>query len=257
MNIKMMRSFIFAFFISICLPSCFLDNDLNQGQQQEISTEAYQVFQTSISGLSGLCFSKNANIFLAVSDKFGIFELNKEGVVVRKLPYPDGNDFEGITINPNTGDVYLADERLLLVYQLSKDEQSVQAVTQVSIPNAVSNKGIEGLSYGRDTLYIVNQESPTLLIKYDLKTNIEVSRVKVEFASYLSDIFYDDFDKTLWICDSDKKKIFHCDLSGKVMGTQNIDYVSKAEAIVVDRVTGHAWVGCDETGKLYKIKLTI
>ncbi|MBK8518843.1 MAG: SdiA-regulated domain-containing protein [Saprospiraceae bacterium] len=253
----MMRSFIFVIFISIFLPSCFLDNDLDGGNQQEIPTEAYQVYHTSITGLSGLCFSRNANTFLAVSDKIGIFELSKEGVIVRKFPYSGSNDFEGITINPVTEDIYLADEGQMRVYQLSKDEKSLVTVTDVFIPNAVFNKGIEGLSFGNDTLYIVNQESPTLLMKYDLKTMKEVSRVKVEFAAYLSDIFYDDFDKTLWICDSEKKKIIHCDINGQVLGIQNIDYISKAEAIVVDRVAGLAWVGCDATGNLYRIKLTI
>lgn len=241
----------------VSISSCFLDNGIDKGPQQDLSSEAYIVHSTLISGLSGLYFYQKTGNFLAVSDKTGIFEIEKAGNIIRKFPYSGSNDFEGITINNLTGDIYLADEGLMVIYQLSRDEMSVSKVTDVSISEAIFNKGIEGLSFGNDTLYIVNQESPTLLIKYDLKSKKEISRHKMEYAVYLSDIFYDGTDKSLWICDSKQKKIFHTDLNGSLISTQLIDYVNKAEAIFVDRPAGFVWVGCDETGNLYKIKLTI
>jgi uncharacterized protein YjiK len=252
-----MKFIIVSLMVFVSISSCFLDNDIDKGQQQELSSEAYKVYNTSISGLSGVYFYQKTGNFLAVSDNTGIFEIDIAGNIIRKFPYSGSNDFEGITINNLTGDIYLADEGLMVIYQLSRDEMSVSKVTDVSISGAIFNKGIEGLSFGNDTLYIVNQESPKLLIKYDLKSKKEISRHKMEYAVYLSDIFYDGTDKSLWICDSKQKKIFHTDLNGSLIGTQLIDYVNKAEAIFVDRPAGFVWVGCDETGNLYKIKLTI
>lgn len=254
---KTMKFIIVFLMVLVSVSSCFLDNEIDKGPQQEISSEAYKVYNTLISGFSGLYFFQKTGTLLAVSDKTGIFEIDKAGVIIRKLPYSGSNDFEGITINNLTGDIYLADEGLMVIYQLSRDEMSVSKVTNVSIPGAIFNRGVEGLSFGNDTLYIVNQESPTLLIKYHLKSKKEISRHKMEFAVYLSDIFYDGIDSTLWICDSKQKRIFHADLNGNLIGTQLIDYVNKAEAIFVDRQEGFVWVGCDETGNLYKIKLTI
>ena len=219
--------------------------------------EEYEVFDTQIAGFSGLCFNANRTGFFAVGDNGSIYEIFMDGSVKRQLPYTGGNDFEAIAINPTTGRLYLADESLMNIYFLSPDEKSLNLVTHISVSGGVSNKGIEGLSFGADTLFIANQEAPTLLIKYALSSEQEVSRNQVAFAQFLSDIFYDASDGTLWICDSRQKKIFHCTTGGEVIASQDISFVPKAEALVVDRTTHTAWVGCDQTSKLYKIKLTI
>jgi uncharacterized protein YjiK len=143
------------------------------------------------------------------------------------------------------------------LYLLSKDEQSISEITKIIVDGGISNKGIEGLTYGNDTLYAVNQESPTLLIKYSLKSKKEVSRIQVSFAGYLSDICFDSSDNTLWICDSQLKKIYHCSLNMQVLGSQSIDFIAKAEALVINRTAKIAWIGCDQTGNLYRVKLKI
>jgi uncharacterized protein YjiK len=243
---------ILFFALSILFVSCSKSGNDGPAPEKE-----YEEFSTLVPGFSGLCFNADKTSFFAVSDNSGIYELYKDGDIKRKLPYTGTNDFEAITINPANGRLYIADESLMNVYLLSTDEQSLTLVSHVSVPGGVSNKGIEGLSYGSDTLYIANQESPTLLIKYSLSSQSESSRRQVNFAYYLSDVFFDNTDNTLWICDSQQKMIFHCTLNGDVIASQEINYVQKAEAIVIDRPTNTAWVGCDQTSKLYKIKLKI
>lgn len=217
----------------------------------------YEEFTTEVSGLSGLCYGPNNASLFAVSDKYGIYELNFDGSTKRKLPFTGTNDFEAITINRTNGRIYLAEETLMNIYFLSSDEQSINFETHINVPGAIGNKGIEGLTYGRDTLYAINQESPTILIKYSLINQAEVSRTQVSFAQYLSDIYFDASDNSLWICDSQQKKIFHCNLNGEEIASQAIDFVPKAEAIVIDRISNVAWVGCDQTAKLFRIKLII
>ena len=217
----------------------------------------YMEFSTSVVGFSGVCFSKDKSSLLVASDKLGLYELNFDGSTKRQLKYSGHNDFEGITINPATGTIYIADETNMTLNQLSEDEMSISEIAKIVVPNGLSNKGIEGLTYGKDTLYAVNQTEPTLLIKYSLVSKKEISRTKVNFATYLSDICYDSTDNTLWICDSQQKKIFHCNLNGLLLATQSIDFVPKAEAIAIDRTLNIAWIGCDQTGNLYKVKLKI
>ncbi len=239
-------------FLSWVIISC------NKGSDSSVIKEkGYEEFTTEVVGLSGICFSNDKASLFAVSDKYGIFELNTDGSTKRKFSYNGANDFEAITADPVTGNIYLADEGQMNLLLLSANEQSVSLVTHITINGGVSNKGIEGLAYGRDTLYAVNQQSPTLLIKYSLGSHMEATRTVLSFATYLSDIFFDASDNSLWICDSYQKKIFHCNCNGGLIASQDIDFVAKAEGIVVDRTANVAWIGCDQTGKLYRIKLTI
>ena len=161
----------------LLLSSCVKDIGTNI-----IATEKnYEEFSTGIIGLSGLCFSKDSSSLMAVSDKNGIYELNFDGTTKRKLDYNGGNDFEAITYNYKTGVYILADETDMTVSVLNNDFTLLQ-ITKVIVEGGISNKGIEGIAYGEDTLYIVNQEEPTVLIKYDLKSNTEKLRKIVTFA---------------------------------------------------------------------------
>ncbi len=251
-----MKSVYFSltiFSVLICLNSC-VEDPIVTGDPTE---KDFEEFNTQVSGLSGLCFSKDSGSLLAVSDKFGIYELNYDGTTKRKLDYSGTNDFEAITINQISGDIYMADEGNMSLYLLSKDEQTIKEITKIVVSGGVSNKGIEGLTYGPDTLYAVNQESPTDLIKYSLKSKTEVTRIHVTFAVYLSDICFDGTDNTLWICDASQKMLFHCNLNGQVIASQSLSFIMKAEALQIDRTSNIAWIGCDLTGKLYRVKLKI
>lgn len=216
----------------------------------------YEEFSTAVVGLSGLCFSKDSTSLMAVSDKFGIYELNFDGTTKRKIDYNGANDFEAIALKYKTGDYLLADETSMTVSTLNSDLTLTQ-ITKVNVDGGISNKGIEGLTYGEDTLYICNQEAPAALIKFDLKSKTETGRQTLSFAGYLSDVCYDRSDKTLWICDSMQKKLYHCTLIGSVIAEQSINFVAKAEAVVIDRKKNIGWIGCDLTGILYKVKLKI
>ena len=238
-----MFSFVFS--------SCVKDVGLNITPTEK----DYEEFSTAVVGFSGLCFSKDSTSLLAVSDKYGIYELNFDGTTKRKLNYSGTNDFEAITINKSTDDIYLADEASMSVFLLSKDEQTITESVKLVIEGGIANKGIEGLTYDNDTLYAVNQESPTLLIKYSLISKKEIIRIPVSFAGYLSDICFDGTDNTLWICDSKQKMIFHCNLNGQVLASQSISFITKAEALLIDRKENSAWIGCDQTGNLYHVKL--
>ncbi len=240
------------FLFLLLLTSCVKDivSDITPTEKD------YEEFQTSVVGLSGLCYSKDSTTLMVVSDKFGIYELNFDGTTKRRLDYNGSNDWEAITLNYNSGKYYLADETNMTVSMLN-DDMTVTQITKVVVDGVISNKGIEGLTYGEDTLYIAIQEAPTALIKYDLKTNSEKWRKTVSFAVNLSDVCYDRTDHTLWICDSQQKMLYHCSLNGNVLNSQSISFVPKAEALVVDRKSNSCWIGCDLTGNLYKVKLKI
>lgn len=236
-------------------PSNGADNTL--AKNAATSESEYKVFSTQVKGLSGLCLSKDSTFLYAVSDKSRIYELNFDGTTRRKLNYKGDNDFEAIAVNNKTGDIYLADETAMEIYMLSQDEETITEITHIDIPQGVENKGIEGLAFGNDTLYALNQDEPKLLVKYSLRAKKNVSRTEILFGSFMSDVSYDNTDKTIWICDSHKKKLYHCTTNGDILAFQPIGFVSKAEALAIDRKAGVAWIGSDDSGELYRVKLKI
>lgn len=246
---------ILAVALAVLIPD-FQKEDSSAAVFNSKPDKEWKVFKTGLKNLSGICFNKDKTLLLAVTDKGNIYELDFQGNVKRKLPFDEFGDFEAITMNPQNGKVYLADENTMSVYELSSNEKKIDKVVSVAVSNASYNRGIEGVGYGKDVLYIANQSDPCRIFKYHLKDK-KMSQLDVNFTTFLSDIFYDFTDDTLWLVDSKKYQITHCNLNGKVIAQQNIPMVRKAEAIAVDREKNIVWIGCDKTGNLYQIKLKI
>jgi uncharacterized protein YjiK len=212
-----------------------------------------EVFETGLKGLSGICFNADSTAFVAVCDNGRVYTLSFQGKIIYDHPFVGSNDFEGVCYDSTKKMYIVTDEANNTIFYLNNTK--LEKITQFDIPNAVYNKGIEGISYYNDILYAVNQESPTLLITYNLKTNNEIARKTLSFASFLSDVCYDKKTNSLWIIDSKSKKLYQCDTNGNLLATQSIDMISKAEGLAINTRKRMAWISCDETGKLYKIKL--
>jgi len=225
-------------------------------EEEPNETAEYTAYTTSVSELSGICFTVGNTSLMAVSDKGRIYEIALDGKTIRQLPYSITSDFEGITMNHSTGEIFVADETAMAIYKVAANETSLTEIVKINIPNAISNKGIEGVTYHDGVFYITNQTEPTRLFTYVQSTQ-SLTYVDITFAQYLSDVCYDTSDNTLWIADSNSKKVFHCNLNGTLINSQSVSFIAKAEAIAVDRSKGYMWLGCDSSGKLYKVKMKI
>lgn len=210
-------------------------------------------YPTKIDGFSGLIFDETGEGFYAVSDYGRIVRIDFQGKIIENL-YKKGGDLEGITLDPQSSTLYVVDEKKMRVLRLNRAEKKLESVLKIKIPNLKRNKGLEAIAYGQDTLYIGNQFSPKRLFKYALKTQT-LTYFDLEYGGYLSDLFYDDTDQTLWIANSKGKVIYQYDLQGTLLYQQSIPFVQKAEALVVDRKNKVMWIGCDYTGLLHQVKL--
>lgn len=210
-------------------------------------------YPTKVEGFSGLIWDETKENFYAVSDYGKIYKLDFQGNILETV-YKKGGDLEGITINPTSFDLYVVDEKKMKVLQLDRDQKKLTSVLQIKIPNLKRNKGLEAIAFGQDTLYIGNQFSPKRLFKYAIKTQ-SLTSFDLDYPGYMSDLFYDDTDQTLWIANSKGKVIYQYSLTGKLIYEQSIPFVQKAEALVVDRKNNILWIGCDYTGILHKVKL--
>ncbi|WP_413513555.1 SdiA-regulated domain-containing protein [Myroides odoratus] len=245
-----------SFNISLLLFFTFIQSSRAQVALEDsfsIHPDEISRYPTKIKGFSGLIFDETQKNFYAVSDYGKIYKIDSEGNILENI-YKKGGDLEGITLDPSTLDVYVVDEARMKVFKHNKEEKKLASYLKIKIPNLKRNKGLEAIAFGRDTLYIGNQFAPKRLFKYAINTHT-LTYFDLDYPGYLSDLFYDDTDQTLWIANSKGKKIYQFTLEGKLIYEQKIPFVQKAEALVVDRKNKIVWIGCDETGILHKVKL--
>lgn len=214
----------------------------------------YDVFQTEVPGLSGLCLNAAGDGLVAVSDKGGVYELDFDGTT-RRVLCDSSHDFEAVT-SDGSGAYYIAEEGENAIYRLSGGR--LELVAEVDVPGGgVANKGLEGICWCGESLLVANQAQPTLILRYSLLSGGIEEQIPIDFATFLSDICYDSARNALWILDSKQKRISVCTPKGVVQRTYAIDFVTKAEAMALDRSRGVVWLGCDESGRLYRVEMTI
>lgn len=211
------------------------------------------VFNLTILEPSDLTFTANGNSFFTVSDNTGkIYEISKKGDVLHTFDFV-GRDLEGICIDNVNGDIYVAEEKRSEIVQLSSLGFTKQTFLLSNYKTSDVNSSFEGISKNGDTLYIVKEKNPGLLIKFNLVTKNWTS-VQLTFALDYSAISYDASDKTLWILSDESRTLFHCDLSGNPFSKQIIK-VNQPEGIAIDHNANCAWLVGDSDKKLLKINL--
>jgi len=126
---------------------------------------------------------------------------------------------------------------------------------KIDYENTDSNSGLEGITYNfnDNTIFILNEKDPGLLIK--LKSDFTIlSKVKLDFASDYSGIFYESATNNLWIVSDQSKTINKCNLLGKLIESYPISVI-KAEGIAVSN--DKIYIVSDAEAKLYIFKKPI
>lgn len=229
-------------------------HEQEQGGAKEYTISTYDTFSTGVKELSSICFNASSDGFYAVSDEGKVYELGLDGKTRAVLYDKSGHDWEGVEFNGK--DILLLEESESALYRL--EGGSVSLISKIDIPGGgVSGKGPEGLMCAKDTVFVANQASPTRIVKHRPAGTV-YGYVDISFVSkYLSDLCYDPIDNTMWIVDSKGPAFYHCTLDGKLIATYNIPFVKQAEAIAIDHKGGIAWIGCDTTSNLYRMKIEI
>lgn len=233
--------------------ACVSDEVYTPGDQDNNDTISDSTFTMTILEPSDLTFTSSNNSFYTVSDNTGkIYEISKKGITLKSFDFV-GSDLEGICIDKVNGDIYVVQERLSQIVQLSSEGVVKQTLTLVNYQAADANNNFEGITKNGDTLYIVKEKNPGLFIKYQL-SNKEWSATALSFALDFSAITFDASDNSLWILSDESHALFHCDLKGNPFSKQSVD-VSQPEGIAIDHDANSAWIVGDSDKKLFKIVL--
>ena len=210
--------------------------------------------------LSGLCLSKDGDFLWGIHDKGTLYKIYFDGTF-EKHWYHDA-DFEGITINPATGDLYIGLE------STSKSGYKVPAPgynSKTDLPFVVEgaasmgNSGVEGITWYKVDLYLGAQTGATLF-RYTLdgqKIMKKSLREVTPNISEIADLCYDSVSDYLWVIDSNSNKdkpqylpytlfLFNGDAT-KLLATYYVgDFANwNPEAVCVDRAHNCIWIGDD------------
>ena len=216
------------------------------------------VFDVDVEELSGLCFDKDTARLLSCGDQGVVKSISFTGDVEDILV--QDADMEGITLDPATGDLYLAIEGRQEIYRMTApDYASAQSVFPVkeAVENNYRNGGLEAVEYYKDDILFVGSQTEANLWQYRFDGTM-ISKISLSaFASEIAGLCYDPVSDHLWVTDSNKCAIFLCRPDGTLLATYDVSYIENAESICVDRPGNCIWVGSDEDSpKLYKIDFT-
>lgn len=213
-----------------------------------------EVFDVDVEEISGICLSADKTALLAIGDQGVVKQISFDGEVTDLLSYYA--DMEGVTLDPNTGDMYIASEWDQSVLKLDAPDYQVCTTlfyVQEAIDDNYRNSGLEGISYYKDDIFLVGSQEHANLWQYR-KDGTMISKISLsEFADEIAGLCYDPVADWLWVIDSNFVKIYICTVDGKLLATYDLEDIENAESICVDRERNCVWVGSDEDEpKLYK-----
>lgn len=213
-----------------------------------------EVFDVDVEEISGICLNADKTALLAIGDQGVVKQISFAGEVTDVLSYYA--DMEGVTLDSNTGDMYIASEWDQSVLKLDAPDYQVCTTlfyVQEAIDDNYRNSGLEGISYYKDDIFFVGSQEHANLWQYR-KDGTMISKISLsEFADEIAGLCYDPVADWLWVIDSNFVKIYICTVDGKLLATYDLEDIENAESICVDRERNCVWVGSDEDDpKLYK-----
>ncbi|MBP5483185.1 MAG: SdiA-regulated domain-containing protein [Bacteroidales bacterium] len=226
--------------------------------------------------LSGLCLSKDKDFLWGIHDKGTLYKIYFNGTFEQHW-YREA-DFEGITMDPATGDLYIGlESSSKSVYRVpapnynSKDDNFNIVVEGVE---SMGNSGVEGIAWHNGNLYFGTQTGARLF-EYKLDGTQLWKKSLRDVTSTISevgDLCYDAERDRLWVLDSNSNKdnpqylgftlyMFTGDAS-ELLATYYLgDFANwNPEAVCVDHKNNCIWIGddCDSGNPswLHKVEFT-
>ena len=227
----------------------------SSGQEPEMPVKGgHTIYEVDVEELSGLCLSADKTSLLSCGDKGTVKKISFNGEVSDL--WSQSSDMEGITVDPSTGDIYIAVERSQSICRLDASDYSTNATAfhvQEAVEGRYWNDGLEGVEYYQDDILFVGSQRDANLWQYKTDGTM-VSKISLSsFAQEIAGLCYDPVEDWLWVIDSVSYKIFICTVDGELLATYDVSEVANAESICVDRERGCIWVGSDEDSpKLYR-----
>lgn len=240
-------------------------------------------YKVQFNELSGLCVSADGDFLWAVGDNGELAKFDFEGKLLGRVvlkwgqPSPADNggyDTEGITVNPETGDLLvsmepnyvgaIAHDLLATIFDADIAWNAISTLFRIPDAADLENSGTEGITYYKDGQIYVGAQGwssrKASLYRYDLNGNkeLEIARLNQRFPSMseIAGLCYDPLTDWLWVIDSNSPQKFFV-LSGdatRILAVYLLSGTGNPESICVDHVNKCVWVGDDDESYSYIYK---
>lgn len=213
-------------------------------------------YSTGLEGLSAICLNEAGDGLYVAEDNGHVYEFGFDGTLKNTFSFPkpdNAHDWEGIT-RADDGSIYLCEERKREVYKMSADHKSVSLVSKgPEESGSEENQGYEGIAAGSGVLYVANQSKPKRVYIYSVADKTWTTAFDADWATSLSDIYYDKADGTLFITDAKTQKLTQVKTDGTKILEYSISFVKKPEGFCIDAANKTFWFICDSSAKLYSV----
>ena len=221
-------------------------------------------YSVEISDLSGLCHSLDHSFLWAVGNNGTLGKISYGGTISEV--HSIGGDAEGITLDPETGNLLIANEpNGVAIIEAPNYAGKSKTLFKLKEASKYSNSGMEGITYYKDGLIYCGTQTSSNLFLCDLKAETDSEKyTKIVWVKSLSSkfpaireiggLYYDSLTDWLWITDSESRKIFA--LTGDaehLLGSYDVRAIGNAESICVDHKNSCIWIGHDPDSSPSKI----
>lgn len=227
--------------------------------------------------LSGLCLTSDGSALWTVGDNGWLGQISFDGKVTKF--WSKSADMEGITIHPETGDLYIANEPQS-VYRIKapgyEKPDSWEKVITVDDAKGYGNSGMEGISYYKDNILFVGTQTGANVWMYTTDGKLMVRRdgsivehkdgdrcvsLRKVYTGIkeVGGLCYDAVNDWLWVSDSETHRLFVFDVElTHLLASYNVPDIHNAESVCVDHKNSCVWVGLDDdsTCAIFRIDFT-
>lgn len=256
-----MKNFLnsFIFFCMAVLCACTgKEGSEDEGLRIPVQGD-YVRYAVDIEELSGLCLHTDGSFLWGVGDPGTLAKISFDGKVRKVMTR--SFDMEGITIDPETGDLYICCEPASVYKVVAPDYKVTKSALYIEDARNYGNSGLEGISWYKDGLLLVGAQTGATMWAYRPDGTMVWKKSMREVAigmKEIADICYDPVKDRIWIIDSDTQSIylFNGDAT-EHLATYPVSFGGNCESVYLDYGNSCVWIADDDSpSRLYKIDFT-
>ena len=208
------------------------------------------IFELSFPEPSGLTYNPNTSTLFSNNDgpDSDIYEISMTGELLSIIDV-NGSDFEGITIDDNTGIIYVVEEENWLVKSFTMTGTLISSFEVQHAPDESS--GLEGIVFNpiNEHLYVLHESDVPELIELTID-GIEINRTELNFSPDVSGICVHPEWQTLFVVSDEGYSLNEITLDGGFLRSWYIP-IDQVEGVTFGATSEVIYMVADQGNKLY------